>query len=122
MAYILLMHPRNRIRELRKQAKLTQDELGRLAGVSQEAISQLENDKRPLTVDWMRTFARIFSVSTVDLLADEDNPNRLTDEEKKLLEAYRTAPTEQQTMIQRVAEPLPEFRHAEEEEAIRRRA
>lgn len=100
------MHPRNRVRELRKRAGITQEELGKLAGVSQEAISQIENDKRPLTVDWMRSFARIFNVSTAELLADEDNPHRLTEQERELLEHFRAADAAQRQLITRVAEPV----------------
>lgn len=110
MAYILVMHPKNRLRELRKRAKITQSELAKLSGVSQPAISQIENDERPLTVDWMRTFARIFGCTTADLLDQDDNPHRLTDEERELLEKYRQADETQRAMVQRVAEPIEQYR------------
>jgi DNA-binding XRE family transcriptional regulator len=54
VAYLFVMHPGNRLRQLRKAAKLSQQQLGEGVGLSQEAISQLENDKRPLTLDYMR--------------------------------------------------------------------
>lgn len=107
------MNPSNRLRELRKKAGLTQTELANLAGVSQAAISQVENDTRPLTVDWMRIFARILGCTVADLLGDDDNPHRPSDEERELLEHYRSADEAQREMIQRVAEPLQQFRHAE---------
>ena len=110
MAYLFAMHPTNRVRELRKRAGLSQLELAQLAGISQPAISQIENDTRPLTVDWMRTFARIFHCTTADLLGDLDNPARLSEEEQQLLAHYRSASEAQRAMIDRVAEPFQTFR------------
>ncbi|PTR07888.1 MULTISPECIES: helix-turn-helix domain-containing protein [unclassified Novosphingobium] len=112
MAYIYVMHPKNRLRELRKRAGITQAELARKSGVSQPAISQLENDERPLTIDWMRTFARVFGVTAADLLDDEDNPHRLDPEEIELVQNFRQAEEQQRQMVKRVAEPLTEFRHS----------
>ncbi len=109
MAYILAMHPVNRLRELRKTAGLTQVELAERAGVSQAAISQVENDTRPMTVDWMRTFARILDCTPADLLGEDDNPDRLSEDERRLLALYRDAEVGQREMIHRVAEPMTPF-------------
>jgi len=111
MTYILAMHPTNRVRELRKRAGMNQAQLARLAGISQPAISQVENDTRPLTIDWMRTFARIFGVTVADILCDDDNPLRLKADEQALVEKYRSADDAQREMVQRVAEPLHRYRH-----------
>lgn len=100
------MNPANRLRIERKRARMSQAELARLSGISQPAISQVENDQRPLTVDWMRTFARILKCQPTDLLADEDNPDRLTAEERALLANFRAADNAQRAMVQRVAAPL----------------
>lgn len=123
MAYLFAMHPTNRIRELRKKAGLTQAELAELAGISQPAISQVENDERPLTVEWMRLFARIFHCAPADLLGDQDNPDRLTDEERDLLERYREADPAHRALVKRVAEPIAEFAPMpSDDEPLRRRA
>jgi transcriptional regulator with XRE-family HTH domain len=111
MAYLLLMNPTNRIRELRKKAGLNQQQLANLTGVSQPAISQIENDERPLTVDWMRAFARAFDCAPADLLGVEDNPDRLLDEERELILRYRAADEGTRENIQRVTEALMPFRH-----------
>lgn len=103
------MKPTNRIRELRKRAGLSQKDLAQLAGISQPAISQVENDTRPLTVDWMRTFARIFGVSPAELLGEDDNPLQLSDDERQLLANFRAASPAQRQIIERVAEPLQSF-------------
>ena len=113
MVYLLTMNPSNRIRELRKKAGLSQADLAARAGISQPAISQLENDTRPLTVDWMRTLARILGVTPADLLGPDDNPHRPSQEEQCLLDHYRAADPAQRSLIDRVAAPLADFRHAD---------
>lgn len=100
------MKPTNRLRELRKRAGFTQAELAEMTGVSQPAISQLENDTRPLDLDEMRTLARILRCTPADLLDDHDNPDRLTDEEREFLQKFRAAPAAQRELINRVAEPV----------------
>lgn len=106
---MLVMFPTNRVRELRKKAGLSQIELARLAGISQPAISQIENDTRPLTVDWMRTLARILGCTPADLLGEEDNPYRPSAEEQQLLDMWRHADPAQRELIQRVAAPVSRY-------------
>jgi transcriptional regulator with XRE-family HTH domain len=117
------MSPRNRLRELRKAAGLTQAELAAATGVSQAAISQIENDVLAMDVKWMRAFARELKCTTADLLADEDNPDRLTDDERELIHSFRQANEQQRALISRVAEPMPGY-HAPpaEPEPVRRLA
>lgn len=108
------MHPRNRLRELRKAAGLSQIQLAEATGVSQSAISQIENDVIAMDTAWMRSFARVLNCTPADLLPDEDNPDRLTDDERELINRFREATGEQQALIRRVAEPLTPFRHDDE--------
>lgn len=110
MAYPLAMKPTNRLRELRKAARLTQEQLAEKTGVTQPAISQLENDARPLDLDEMRVFARIFGCTPADLMDDQDNPDRLSDEERELLRNFRAADELQRAMVQRVAEPVQPYK------------
>lgn len=115
------MTPRNRVRELRKARGMSQADLAQAAGISQPAISQIENDTRPITLDWLRTFARILDVAPADILDDQDYPDRLTPEERELIEHYRAASNDQREMVQRVAEPMRGFIHKpKEEETIRK--
>jgi transcriptional regulator with XRE-family HTH domain len=104
------MRPGNRLRELRRQAKLTQSELADLTGVSQPAISQLENGTRSLDVAWMRTFARALRCAPADLLERDDNPDVLDEHERLLIERYRSADKQQRETLERVTAavvPLP---------------
>ena len=106
MAYVLAMHPANRLRELRKAAKLNQSELAQCTGVSQPYISQVENQAATtLDIARMRVLARELHCAPADLLADEDNPDRLNEEERELIARFRTADGQQRELIQRVAEP-----------------
>lgn len=105
MTYPLAMKPRNRLRQLRKAAGLSQAELAARTGVSQPAISQLENDVIAMDTGWMRAFARELDCTPADLLADEDNPDRLSDEERALIHSFREANAVQREMVLRVAAP-----------------
>lgn len=107
MAYVLSMHPANRLRELRKAAGLNQSELARRTGVSQPFISQVENQAATtLDIARMRVFAREFGCAVADLLADEDNPDRLSDEERALIAAFRAADPLQRELVNRVVQPI----------------
>lgn len=106
MKYILCMHPNNRVRELRRRAGMSQTDLARAAGISQPAISQIENDTRPLTIDWMRAIARILGCTPADLLSDSDNPDRLESQERELVQNFREADASQRELVRRVAEPV----------------
>lgn len=116
MSYVCAMHPDNRIREWRKKAGLTQAQLGDEVGLHQTQIGNLENGGRNLTLEWARRIAKALQITVADLLDDNDNPDRMTLEERRLLRAYREADPGQQAMIQRVAEPLSGFAHAQPED------
>lgn len=96
------MNPRNRLRELRKATGLSQAELAERTGVSQSAISQIENDVIAMDTAWMRAFARELGCEPVDLLSDSDNPDRLSAEERALVEAYRASTLEQRELLLRL--------------------
>lgn len=98
------MKPANRLRELRKRAQLTQAQLAEATGVSQSAISQIENDVIGMDTVWMRAFARALRCDPADLLSDADNPARLEAEERALVDAFRAATPEQREMLLRLTQ------------------
>lgn len=106
MSNILRMFPGNRIRQLRIAADLNQGELGSRVGLSQGQISNIENGERTLSLDWMRRIARALGVSVADLLDDKDNPQRLSDEEKRLVENFRAGAKPQQAVLLHASEAL----------------
>lgn len=109
MSYIYAMFPDNRLRQLRKQARLTQTELGELVGLHQTQIGNLENGSRNLTIEWARRIAKALGCTVADLLDDEDNPDRLTADERTLIASYRAAGEAQRQIVQRVAAPLTDY-------------
>lgn len=107
VAYVLTMHPGNRIRELRKAAGLSQVELAQRTGVSQPYISQIENqDGLSLDIARMRALSREFNCAPADLLCDEDNPDRLSADERELLRLFRQSSDAQRELAVRVVAPL----------------
>jgi len=60
------------IREARKQANLSQAELGRRVGLDQSGISRLERGERPITVETLKMLAKALGVSPSTLLEEAD--------------------------------------------------
>lgn len=60
----------NRISELRKERRLSQEGLANLVGTSKPQIWRLENEKRRLTVDWMNRIAEALRCTATDLLEE----------------------------------------------------
>lgn len=58
----------NRIKELRKQKGITQEELGRILDVGKATISNYESEKRQLTADVLQKLSEYFGTSTDEIL------------------------------------------------------
>lgn len=102
---------------MRKKAGLTQAELADRAGTTQESVSQYENGRRPLNLDWMKIFARELRCTVADLLDADDNPDRLADDERDLIGRYRSADEVQRETLKRVsAAVIPAYRAAPPDE------
>lgn len=96
----------NRIRELRVAQTWSQDTLALAVGCSKPQISDLERGNIQLTVEWMRRIAPALGVTPADLLSASDNPLKLSEPERELIERLRTATPEQQATLERVAEAV----------------
>ena len=66
-----------RIKELREQTGLSQEQLAGRIGVLRATLSQMENGDRKVTADDLLRLARVFNVSTDELL-DVKKPLRVT--------------------------------------------
>jgi transcriptional regulator with XRE-family HTH domain len=62
---------RRRIRELRAERGLTQEQLCERAGISIDAVSRIEGGTRVPTLDTIERLARAFSVAPVTFLGDK---------------------------------------------------
>lgn len=61
-----------KLQKLRKQKKLTQEELAGLLFVSRTAISKWESGRGYPSIDSLKTIAEFFSVSVDELLSEEE--------------------------------------------------
>ena len=88
-----------RMRELRKQMKMTMKQLGDMLGVSESAISHYETGKRQADFETLLKVAEIYDVSLDYLLGRTDTPEtqksapdgalELTDIEHAMLDNFR---------------------------------
>ena len=74
---------KDRVFQLRKQAGLSQQQLGEVLGLTHKSISMLESGGRSTTIDKLVLLAEYFHVSTDYLLGITDDP------------AWRGAPPEE---------------------------
>lgn len=81
--------PTNRIKELRKQRKMTQLELAEKIGTTQVHLGRLENGKASFDVEWMLTIAKVFGVRAYELLPQSEQPEEVTPEEREMLRMVR---------------------------------
>ncbi len=101
----------NRIRYFRERAAVSQQELADRIHTSKVTISSLEKGKMQLTLDYMRRIAKVFGITPVDLLNEDDQNEFLRSEEMELIRLWRMADPLQREMIHRVAEPRAAFDH-----------
>lgn len=86
---------------------MTQQQLAELTGVSQPAISQLENGTLEMSFSWARTFARVLGCAFVDLIPDADAEGVIrNDAERMLLERYRNADDRRRQDLEAIAATL----------------
>ncbi|MCC8128259.1 MAG: helix-turn-helix domain-containing protein [Clostridiales bacterium] len=64
---------KSNIRRLRNDRNLTQAELGKIIGVSQQIISRMERDRNRIEIDNLISLADYFGVSTDYILAHCEN-------------------------------------------------
>ena len=101
----------NRIKELRKEHKITQEKLAAILGISRSAIAMYETEKCDLSNDILIACASFFDVSTDFLLGQSDIKKApsyedagLSAEEAELLKLFRSAPEALQDAALRVLE------------------
>jgi len=86
-----------RLKELRKKAGLSQDDVSKHLGVSQPAYGNYENGNREPDFNILRAIANYFEVSIDYLLGEKQNSNKfeksLSRDEIDLLSMYRAFDT-----------------------------
>lgn len=85
-----------RLREVRKEKRLTLEEVAGRVGTTRQTVQRWETDGRSLTVKWLHKLAEALEVSVRDLLPGDDG---LTEDERLMLNWMRNAsPAERRTM------------------------
>ncbi|MEV4934401.1 helix-turn-helix domain-containing protein [Sphingobium sp. LSP13-1-1.1] len=107
----------NRIYQLRTERGLSQQELGEMIGCSKMHVSGMERGVREVTLTWMQRIADALGVDPSDVMNEDDNPLRLTPDERRLIERYRSADDAAKQNIQRVTEALSPFAREPEQDA-----
>lgn len=96
----------NRIKDLREDRDMKQIELAALLQVSQNAISNYENENRALDPVLICRLCDIFGVTADYLLCRSSMPSSdVTEEEAELLRAYRAADERARAMVELALEP-----------------
>lgn len=70
----------NRLKEYRARQGVNQQEMGRLAGVSRQTISQIERGDYSPSVTLALTLAKLCKVSVEDIFSYEEDENNETEE------------------------------------------
>ena len=80
-----------RIRELRQKKGLLQEELARKAGLSASALSNFEQGRRRISLEWLRKLSKVLGVTVSDLIPDSRVRKPLAEnaEEENLLSSWR---------------------------------
>ena len=80
-----------RIRELRQTKHFLQEELARKAGLSASALSNFEQGRRRISLEWLRKLSKVLGVTVSDLIPDSRvrKPLAENDEEENLLASWR---------------------------------
>ena len=76
-----------RLKEIRKTAKLTQNDISSVLGITREAYGMYEAGKRQISLKILSELAQYYNVSIDYLVGRVENPK----EEVELLEIYRKA-------------------------------
>ncbi len=65
----------SRLKDIRRQKKLTQGELGELVGLSAASINRIEKGLRTPDIDLLSEIAKQLKVTVTYLIGETDNPN-----------------------------------------------
>lgn len=77
-----------KLKKIRKSKGLTGQDIAILAGISQSTISDIEKDKRSVTLNTLEKICEALGISVVEFLDDEYQQKELSDDEKIILKIY----------------------------------
>lgn len=87
----------NRLKELRKAKRLTQEEFAKIVGISQSYVSDIEKGKRDMDFTLAERFAKALGVKPYELMPLEWQPQPITPAEQAILDMIRKTATADNT-------------------------
>jgi transcriptional regulator with XRE-family HTH domain len=78
-----------RIKNLRKQKKLNQEDLRKIIDVSQRTMSMIENNESDLSVKDIEKLSKFFEVSISYLIKGEEEENTISTTEQEIIQLVR---------------------------------
>lgn len=109
----------NRIKELRRNRHLTQEQLGNTVSVTQQNISRYENDIYEIPIDVLVKISKFFNVTIEYLLGLTDTKRdfegqvivkRMLDEYYDFIEIYKTLEEEDRELVWAIVEKIHQIR------------
>lgn len=109
----------NRIKELRRNRHLTQEQLGNTVSVTQQNISRYENDIYEIPIDVLVKISNYFNVTIEYLLGLTDTKRdfegqvivkRMLDEYYDFIEIYKTLEEEDRELVWAIVEKIHQIR------------
>lgn len=86
----------NKIKEIRKKKKLSQERLGNMVGTTKQHIGRLESGKSNLSDVWLERLSKAFNCTKAEILGEAPV---LTQRESAFLDMLRQLPAEGQLDI-----------------------
>jgi transcriptional regulator with XRE-family HTH domain len=96
----------NRIGLLRRERGVSLTDLAKAAGTTKAQVQKLERGDRRLSLDWMDRIARALNVKVSDLLPPEVVACQHGPEDREILEIIAQLPSEDRTVLVRIATGL----------------
>lgn len=78
-----------RIKDLRKKKGLNQEDLGKIIGLTDSAISSIETERSEIKSEDAIKLSKYFNVSLDYLLTGKEEISTITNEEQAVIELYR---------------------------------
>lgn len=101
-----IMEVGERLRYIRTSKKISIYKLSQITGISQNHISDLELGKRQPSVDTLRRLIAPLGITLSELFNESDSVTILSDEERQLVENYRTLPNDKAETLLKLSSQL----------------
>lgn len=95
---------KNKIKELRREKGMTQEQLGEALGITHSAVAKYESGNRKLSPDVLSRTSEIFDCSVDYLIGRSSLRRPVTEEDYALFTAYHAAGEETRRMVDALLE------------------